>query len=350
MFMNLTKITSWNTLSFFVFAGVFWLINTKIPSVIIPINQIIAISFLFALLYCSFFICWWWISAKSPYVRVAGFSSLIVMVGLIFGFSYPLIYDLLPKLGVVFHDPSHKFNVSEFQTRILTATTFIVILGAVMAFLLRYKLNKALLHKAEQKGKELQRTIAEIQQRVKSKHLTPHFIANVITGTMGLLGKRNHEKYIERLLDLSSLMHYAIEMQEEDKVVTWEEEWEKVMQLVELTKLCFGTASVICEYRFAAPQVELPIGILLMPIENALKYGSISENAPLLLTVEQWDDRWFFSVQNKYLFAKRNSIASSKTGYVIMQRRIDRGNLQIVLDSADGGDQFVATISGRCST
>src|SRR5690606_29923765 len=129
----------------------------------------------------------------------------------------------------------------------------------------------------------------------------------------------------DQLTKLSYLMHYAIDMQEDAKVVSWSQEWEQVENLLELAKLCSGEKSVISKLDFPQQDVKIPIGLLLMPIENALKYGSISKKTPLYLNVKSKNKQWFFKVENHFTNQKRDVIASTKSGYQLMQKCLDLG-------------------------
>lgn len=348
--MRLAKITCFNSLSFFFFIGVFWWINVEIPDVIIPFRQVVAASLLFSILYCKFFICWWWISSKEIIVKILGFIMLTVAVYLIIIFSYPVIYIVLPRFGVLFHDPSYEFSIVEFHTRVLTATAFSLVIGGGMVFLFRNLLKKSLLQKAGIQVKKLIDQIENMQQRVAVKHLSSHFIKNVISAIMGNLTVKNHSVSIDHLMGLSSLMHYAVEMQENNKAVLWSQEWEQVEQLVALAKLCNGEMSVIIKGELSGPKVTIPIGLLLMPVENALKYGSISKNTPLYLKVERQNKIWVFSVSNRFISQRRDIIASSNSGYILMQRCIDLGNWPIELRTVEEENWFTAFIIGDCYT
>ena len=348
--MRLAKITVLNSLSFFFFIAVFWWINIEIPDAVIPFRQIVAVSFLFSILYCKFFICWWWISSQEIIVKILGFIMLTVAVYLVIIFSHPVIYIVLPRFDVVFHHPSFEFSLVEFRTRILTATAFSLVIGGGMVYLFRNLLKKSLLQKARIQVKKLIDQIENTQQRVAVKHLSPHFIKNVISAIMGKVTVKNHMIYIDHLMGLSNLMHYAIEMQEDDKAVSWSQEWEQVEKLVALTKLCNGEMSVIIKGELTGPKVTIPIGLLLMPIENALKYGSISERTPLYLKVECQNKIWVFSVSNRFISQRRDIIASSNSGYILMQRCIDLGNWPIELRTVEEENWFTAFITGDCYT
>lgn len=343
---TLTKIAYWNALSFIFFVGFLWIINVQISDMDVPMRDIIAVSFLFSISYFLYFIGWWWVSSEYRNTKIIGLIFLMVLVFLHSIFSHMLIYSVLPYFGVVLNRPSEEFNLIEFQTRILTATVFLLLLSGVMAFVFRFLKNRSLLNKSKLRNEELRSEISHIRRRVATRHLSPHFIENVIALTMGRLTIHNHQKYTDHLVDLASLIHYAIDMDQLNKTVDWEREWGEVMKLLRLGKLVFGECSMIANETMMSQDVALPIGILLMPVENALKYGSISDATPLHLRVEQSENKWFFTVENAFRQEMRDTIASSKTGYVLMRTRIDEERRPINISTAEDHGQFHVTISG----
>src|SRR5690606_8237819 len=135
---------------------------------------------------------------------------------------------------------------------------------------------KRTIHSTYAKRDEYRARVERLQTQLESRHFAPHTIENVVAITMGRLTMDNKEEYLHALMVLAEVMHYALRMQDEEATVTLTEEWEQVENMVVLGRVCHGMKAVVVRRSPIMPKGNLPMGIFVMPIENALKYATIT--------------------------------------------------------------------------
>lgn len=343
---KLYYITVWNLLSFFAFLAFLWIVNRYASTVPIPFNQIVAASGLFSLFYILLFASTWQLLSKRWVDRLAGVAIAALAIISALRFTYPLIYDWLPRLGVHFQNADAEFEMQEFKARILTAFIFVWAFSAAVVLVYRYAAVMRMLRKATATRDAYRAKVHNLQSRMDAKHFSPHTIENVVTATMGKLTMDNKDEYLDALLVLAEVMHYAIRMQEDDTAVPFEQEWQQVENLVALGRICHGDRSMLLTQLDMVPGVYVPMGVLVMPVENALKYAAITEQTPVQIDYQENQYHWKFTVSNRFREVKRRAIRSNRTGFVLLQQKIDLGGWPIVIDRREQDDNFKVSISG----
>ncbi len=344
---NLCHITLWNLLSFFIFLGFLWGVNAFAAPVDIPFDQIVAASALFGFFYVLLFAATWLLLVRRWVYRFAGVVLLALGVGLVVWGSYPLIYDWLPRLGIHFQPEDVDFTVYEFRRRMLTSFVFVWILAAGMVYLCRYMIAKRTIRRAYARRDEYKASVERLQARLESRHFAPHTIENVVAITMGRLTMDNREEHLHALMVLAEVMHYALRMQDDEATVTLAEEWEQVENMAVLGQVCHGRGSVELAKPSVLPDCDLPIGVLVMPMENALKYATITADTPVRIGMEGDGQQWRFTVTNHFRQAKRSTIRSGKTGFALLQRKIDGGAWPISVHRREQEDTFWVSLVGK---
>ncbi|NGM62673.1 histidine kinase [Sphingobacterium sp. SGG-5] len=347
MKVSLYNITLWNLLSFFVFLGMLEGLNLILATEHVPFNQIITTSVLFCFLYVSLFISSWKLLSPAWGERIAGVVWAITVAVSVAGCAYPLIYDWLPRLGVHFHRAGRDFDIWEFRERILWVVVFVWLLSMGAAAIYRYIRSHVALRQANAKRDSYQMEIDRMQAGLEARHFSPHTIENVVAITMNKLTTENKDEYLEALMVLADVLRYALRMQDERATVSFAEEWEQVENLLTLGRVCYGRKEFILRKPKVLPEGQLPMGIFVMPIENALKYATVMPGKPILLDLQLNGTQWCFTVTNRFREVKRQAIRSSKTGFVLLQHKIDSGAWPIAVERKEVEDTFSVSIVGN---
>ncbi|WP_140938680.1 LytS family sensor histidine kinase [Sphingobacterium lumbrici] len=316
----------------------------------IPLSHITAASALFAFFYMVLFVACWYLVMTDWYNRLIGAMLTLLAVGLAMCCMYPMLYDWLPRLGVVFQRADTDFDLGEFRSRILTAFSFVWTCAFAMVFLVRNAQKKAAIRKAEVEREALMVSIEDLRVRIEVKNLAPHFIEAVIATTMGKLTMDNQDDYLDTLMVLSEVMRYALKMQEAELDIRFADEWRQVENLVRLGKSYFGDRSLILEAPVDKPDTYIPIGTLLAPVENMMKYATLTTASPGHIVLMSDNRQWRFRSSNRFRQEKRNSIPGTRMGFILMQQRIDAGNWPIRIERVEDGDCFTVHVAGEIAT
>lgn len=344
---SIVKISCWNLLSIVAFFCIFYFFNALSAEVEIPIVQIATISMLFGGYYSILFAASWQILSNGISSTIMGISILAVTICFLVFYGYSLFYKWLPSLGINFHYPGKDFSLLAFRERLMRGYLATWIFSVGMVFFVRFMRNRKLLKEAVITRDQLVIEIRSLQTRVHTKHISPHFVENLIAITMGEMTVSNKKQSLDSLLILAEIMHYAIEMQEINKSVSLAREWEYVSKLIYLSKVWKGEKAVVWNQTTFFPQIVLPIGLLLMPLENAIKYGSISKQEPLQVSFEMLGNDWEYTVSNSYIRLQRASVRSGKTGIVMMRQRLTLDNWPITMEIFDEDDRFKIRFKGK---
>ncbi|NGF55402.1 hypothetical protein G5B00_02655 [Parapedobacter sp. SGR-10] len=344
MKINLYYITLWNLLSFFVFLGLLVGINIFLTNENIPFNQIITASILFCIVYVMLFASSWKLLSPARKDRVVGIVWALLVLALVACYAYPLIYDWLPRLGVYFHRVDTEFDVLEFWERIMWAMAFVWLLSAGAATTYRYIASRIQLRQAAAKRDIYRIRIERLQAQLETRHFSPHTIENVVAITMGRLTTENKEEYLDTLMVLAEILHYALRMQDERETASFAEEWRQVENLVMLGRVCFGDEGIVLHRPEKLPEGRLPMGIFVMPMENALKYATVARDKAIVIDLQRHVAGWRFTVTNSFRETKRQGIWSNRTGFTLLQQKIEGGNWPLAIERQERGDTFVVSI------
>ncbi|WP_437921465.1 hypothetical protein [Sphingobacterium sp. LRF_L2] len=341
----LTKASYWNVLSVVAFSLIFYVLNTFFAEVPISFIHIITSGGLFGFYYIVLFIAIWKIFVGGN----VGLGLLILYFSVAFlvYYGYSLFYKWLPAVGIDFHYPGKKFNLLVFQQRLVRGYLATLTIAGGMVAVIRVFQNRGLLRMAELRRQELAYSVRELQERVHAKYISPHFIEGIMAISLGQLTHGNQKEYFDNLQHLADLMRYAIEMQDSTKSQAWSIEWTYFKKLIYLVRAYYGKDTIRLNVRKEELEVCIPIGLLLMPLENAIKYGAISSRSPIGICLTATDKQWTFSIINRFSHKKREGMVSGKTGIALMKERISLDSLPIRIMVVEDGDMFVFKMTGQ---
>lgn len=151
----------------------------------------------------------------------------------------------------------------------------------------------------EKKVKEHQivaKTETAKYESLKSQ-IDPHFLFNSLNVLTALIGE-NPEQAEKFTTKLSKVYRYVLEQKNKD-LVSLEEELNFARVYMDLLKMRFEDAVIFSiPEKVSNPSLKImPLSLQLL-LENAVKHNSVSEHAPLNITIEEQDG--FLIVSNNY--------------------------------------------------
>lgn len=119
---------------------------------------------------------------------------------------------------------------------------------------------------------ERQREESERELRLLRAQMNPHLLSNAMQHIQAELETR-YPKIGEMVQSLMNYLNYSLRHQKDDSI-TMGEEYDALMDFLELEKLLFGSKLDIgCQIESSIRAVQVP-GVILQPlVENAVKYG-----------------------------------------------------------------------------
>jgi len=132
---------------------------------------------------------------------------------------------------------------------------------------------------------------------------------------------------------------------EMENVVTLDEEIEELQRFIGLIKQYYGELCVIWEGKVPIGNHSVPLGLLLLPLENVLKYAKISRLNPILIEVQKMEVEWVITYKSEIDKAKVKRNKGSGTGISNMIRIIDMLQLSIVIDTMEDDKMYVFRIN-----
>jgi len=157
------------------------------------------------------------------------------------------------------------------------------------------------------KNEQLQRAKAEAELTALKNQVDPHFMFNSLN-TLSYLVKSDPEKALLFTENLAEVYRYIL-IQKDHTLVLLEDELEFTHRYTDLLHLRFGKALVI-KKRFngtAEKDFLIPPTSVFVAFENAVKHNEISEQRPLFIDVDVFDNQLIITNQIQEKGSVKNS-------------------------------------------
>ncbi|PRD45537.1 LytS family sensor histidine kinase [Sphingobacterium haloxyli] len=342
-----------NVWAFPVFVLVFCAANGLFVKDRIPSNQILLASLLFAIYYNWVYYVVLNVYRGGRKKRIIAGVALVILLLTIEPTLEFLIYTCFPSMDVYFDkymlEKDYVHDISEFRQRWITA--LLVIFFAVI-IRLAFRLNRNKTIEAEESKKQKAKQDEEIKtlhDRLKARQLNTHFIENFVLIALHREKKQNKEN-VEMLTMLTDLMNYQLSMDNQQQTTNWQEEWDQVENLLQMAY--YKDANFVYEWAhddgIADLEMVIPHGLLLMPLENALKYGRNTAAWPLRMEFSRKDNRIYIRYTNYFDPVVRDRIKSTGKGFKLMETRIAAGAWPIILRKSEVDNLFWVDIEIAC--
>lgn len=308
---------------------------------IIPIKHLLLVALLFAIYYSWVF----YISVKGLWgtlkEKIYAICALVTLLLTIEATLELLIYEFFPSFGVyldryILEIPDYVPDKSEFRQRWISAVLFIFLLVAI-------RLGFRFVKRKIKKERKMQAHTRSLSDLLKSRSLNPHFMENFVAVALAREAKGANKESGKMLTMLTQLMRYQLSMDNGQQTTNWQDEWEQVDNLLKMAS--YGNTNFFYERDvdegLADMDITIPHGLLLMPLENALKYGKNVKKWPLRLTLRKKDNLIYMRCTNYFNPVQRSRMKSSGTGFQLMRARLSGGDWPIELHMAEQDDLFI---------
>ena len=339
-----------NVWAFPIFAMVLFVANWLMGAEPIPMKQLLLVSALFLLYYSwvYYIISNFWV--KNLNKRMAATAATLLLVFTIEPTLIFLIYHYFPSLGVYMDrymdDPGYEPDTTELRQRYGSAIIFLCVLVGVRLSHRRSRKKSAEVEESNQRTSGLEKEISNLNNLLKARNLNPHFMGNFAVLALDRERKKPNEENIKMLTMLIALMNYQLRMDGSQQTTRWQDEWEQIESLLEMVQ--YKDPSFVYEWcdddHLADMEMFIPHGLLLMPLENALKYGENTREWPLRMQFSRKDDRIQIRYTNYFDRLKRDKIESTGKGFALMEARLAGGSWPITMRRAEEGDCFCVDI------
>lgn len=240
--------------------------------------------FLFLLLFC-----YKWAIRKKPPIL---FISLI----LVFGIIGPTLIKLLKSwfVNIFWRRDLETFSMDLIEKFTPTAFTVILFLSAAYYLThlrLQYSKQRETAHRAETLAKEVQLKMLRYQ-------INPHFLFNVLNSIHALIDE-NASKAKKLVVEMSEYYRYTLNKQKQS--ISIENEVEAIVKYLEIQKIRFEEKfEYVINVDEALKTVLIPSFVIHLLIENAVKYGIMSNEKKLIiqLSAKLTDKQILITVSN----------------------------------------------------
>ncbi|MBD1425208.1 LytS family sensor histidine kinase [Sphingobacterium arenae] len=339
-----------NVWAFPIFAIVLFVANWLMGAEPIPMKQLLLVSALFLLYYSwvYYIISNFWV--KNLKKRMAATAATLLLVFTIEPTLIFLIYHYFPSLGVhmdrYMDDPGYEPDTTELRQRYGSAIIFLCVLVVIRLSHRGSREKSAEVKRSNQRTNGLEKEISNLNSLLKARNLNPHFMGNFAALALGRERKKHNEENIKMLTMLIALMNYQLRMDGNQQTTRWQDEWEQIESLLEMAyyrdpKFVYEWSDNDC---LADLEMIIPHGLLLMPLENALKYGENTAEWPLRMGFSRKDDRIHIRYTNYFDPLKRDKIESTGQGFPLMEARLAGGSWPIAMRRQEEGDCFCVDI------
>lgn len=340
-----------NLWAFPIFAILLFAANWVLVADIIPIKHLLLVALLFAVYYSWMFyiiVKGVWGSWKEKLLAICAMVVLLLTIETTLEF---LIYDYFPSLGVyldryILEIPDYVHDASEFRQRWISGMLFIFLLVAIRVGFRVMKKKMREEKDVKKQIKEMQNHIRNLHSLLKSRQLNPHFIENFVAIALGKEKRNPNKENGKMLMLLTQLMYYQLSMDDGQQTTSWQDEMEQVDNLLKMASYC--DKNFVYERTDCASLenlgVPIPHGLLLMPLENALKYGVNVKGRPLRVFFEKRGSTIRVRYNNYYDRMRRARMKTSGTGFQLMNARLEGNKFPIKLAKQEADDQFFVHI------
>ncbi|TXC75568.1 sensor histidine kinase [Luteibaculum oceani] len=192
----------------------------------------------------------------------------ILISGVIFGFIFLAIHDLLIQLMLPQIQSFFKSELTEIFPMVLN-WSLLIVLWSILYFTAHYFFNYK---RQEIANLRLEASRNEIELNNLKSQLNPHFMFNALNGIRALV-EDEPEKAKKAITQLSVLLRAALNIGKQ-KTIRFSEELELVKNYLALEKMRFeDRLEIVYQIQPAVNSIPFPPLMLQTVVENAVKHG-----------------------------------------------------------------------------
>ena len=321
--------------------SILWNVNTKYVDDHIPHRHITAVVILYATYYSIHLLCFDMLWKGGRIKRIAGAVGIAILYYTLFPVMYTLIQEWLPAVGVELFDDTVPYDEASFRKRLISPYIIVVGMAAFTVAIAR-------LIQQHFEKRPLLKKLRALQLKFIKGEIKAHFISNILSTNIGavlLESKPDQKRKIMALIEL--LGHFNKQDQGGMGLVSFKEERRQLKHFIAMINQQYGEGTV--KYTELADgnkaKDDIPLGLLLLPLENCLKYARLDSKFPIIYDMKRMDAGWKIVCINYIDWSNVKSMVSTGRGIEMMENQIKALGLPIHITVQQDGEKFFFTIN-----
>lgn len=318
-----------------------WNVNAKYVVDHIPHRHIVAVVVLYTAYYSMHLLCFDMLWKGGRARRIIGAIGIAILYWTLFPVMYKLIQDWMPAVGLQLFDDTVPYNEANFRKRLISPYVIVVIMAAftvAAARLIQHHFEK----------KQLLKKLDGLQQEFIKREIKTHFISNILSTNIGAVLLQSKPDQKRKIIAMIELLAYFNKVDQGGMgLVPLKEELRQLKHFVAMICQQYGEGTVVCAGLEDGGTAEdcIPLGLLLLPLENCLKYARLGPKFPIRYDIKRVDGGWNILCVNYIDWKSVESIVSTGRGIEMVEKQITVLRLPIHIAVQQDEEKFFFTIN-----
>ncbi|MBD1425648.1 histidine kinase [Sphingobacterium arenae] len=318
-----------------------WNVNAKYVEDHIPHRHIAAVVLLYAAYYSVHLLCFDMVWKGGWARRIIGVVGITVLYWTLFPVMYKLIQEWMPAVGLQLFDDTVPYNEADFRKRLISPYIIVVSMAAFTV-----AITRLIQHHFEKR--QLLKKLTGLQQQFIKREIKTHFISNILSTNIGavLLDSKPDQK--KKIIALIELLAYFNKVDQGCMgLVSLKEELRQLKHFIAMINQQYGEGAVICTgiEELKKSEDDIPLGLLLLPLENCLKYARLDPKFPIMYSVRRVNEGWVISCVNYMDWKRVETTVRTGTGMEMAEKQIAGLGLPIQIAVQQDEEKFFFTIN-----
>lgn len=173
--------------------------------------------------------------------------------------------------------------------------------------------------------KQLLKKLAGLQQQFIQQEVKTHFISNILSTNIGAVLLQSKPDQKRKIIAMIELLAYFNKVDQGSiGLVSVKEELRQLKHFIAMINQQYGEDTVICTGLEVAETVDnnIPLGLLLLPLENCLKYARLGPKFPIRYNVRCVNVGWEIMCVNYIDWKSVESTVSTGRGIEMVKKQI----------------------------
>lgn len=321
--------------------GLLWNVNTDYVVDHIPHRHIIAVVVLYAVYYIMHLLCFDMLWKGRWIRRIIGAIGITVLYWTLFPVMYKLIQEWMPAVGLQLFDDAVPYNEVDFRKRLISPYVIVLIMAAftvAAARLIQHHFEKM----------KLLKKLDGLQQKFIKREIKTHFISNILSTNIGAVLLESKPDQKRKIIAMIELLAYFNKVdQGRMGLVSLKEELRQLKHFIAMINQQYGTGTVMCTGLTDGNKAQngIPLGLLLLPLENCLKYARLSPKFPIRYNIKQMDEGWEILCVNYIDWRSVESMGSTGRGIEMVEKQIKMLRLPVHITVQQDEERFFFQIN-----
>lgn len=318
-----------------------WNVNAKYVEDHIPHRHIAAVVLLYAAYYSVHLLCFDMVWKGGWARRIIGVVGITVLYWTLFPVMYKLIQEWMPTVGLQLFDDTVPYNEADFRKRLISPYIIVVSMAAFTV-----AITRLIQHHFEKR--QLLKRLDGLQQQFIHREIKTHFISNILSTNIGAVLLQSKPDQKRKIIAMIELLAYFNKVdQERMGLVSLKQELRQLKHFIAMIDQQYGERTVICTGLDDLKKAEdvIPLGILLLPLENCLKYARLDPRYPVRYAIKRVDGGVEIRCVNYIDWRGVESMGSTGKGIEMVEKQISVLGLPISITVQQDGGKFFFTIN-----